>query len=294
MSSNPLIEVSAGAFAASVDCVAFHWVDTLKVRAQDRRPLLPYDRLRGRSILRGFTVSTLSLYAGFTTNFALKVPYMAFMFGANSINQLLIGTCFGDQEHGKLVNCASAVLTGLQAAVFLAPLELLRIQGQNCGKGEIIHAARYLASLSKQGGPLLMFRGFGATAARESKYCFGQFFLQVEVERLMAQWRRDQGWSDAAIGSKVASASVVGFFCGMVSHPHDVIKTRMQTHLPDSPDFGHYRTYFSTLRRIKEVDGVRGFFSGSFFRCCIRIPLGLPVVILASSHIRPQMEELVG
>jgi hypothetical protein len=203
---NPLVEISAGAFAASVDCLAFHWVDTLKVRAQDRRNLLPYDRFRGLSVLRYISASILSLYAGFTTNFALKVPYMAFMFGANSVNQLAIGTFLGDNEHARSIQCASAVLTGLQAAVFLAPLELVRIQGQNCGKGEIIRAGQYVHSLSKRGIPWLMFRGFGATAAREAKYCFGQFFLQVEVEQMIEDWRRRRGWREAAIGSKIASA----------------------------------------------------------------------------------------
>ena len=37
-----------------------------------------------------------------------------------------------------------------------------------------------------------------------------------------------------------------GAACTIVSHPDDVIKTRMQTHLRGSPHFGTYAGYWNT------------------------------------------------
>ena len=66
-------EFLLGGATGLLDCVLFHWIDTLKVRRQDNRPLLMDTAGKPLQLQRlgapRFAVAALrSLYAGFTTN----------------------------------------------------------------------------------------------------------------------------------------------------------------------------------------------------------------------------------
>eukprot|EP00617_Octactis_speculum_P005087 CAMPEP_0185792124 /NCGR_PEP_ID=MMETSP1174-20130828/158755_1 /TAXON_ID=35687 /ORGANISM="Dictyocha speculum, Strain CCMP1381" /LENGTH=167 /DNA_ID=CAMNT_0028487147 /DNA_START=442 /DNA_END=945 /DNA_ORIENTATION=+ len=113
---------------------------------------------------------------------------MAAMFGFHAINQRFLealtrkkthlegGSVIGDQApNGILSQALIAALVGVEASIILAPLELVRIQGQNRGKGELVAASRYVVSEIGVSG--LVKRGMAACMHRESKYCIGQFFL---------------------------------------------------------------------------------------------------------------------
>jgi len=82
---DPPTEFAIGAATGLLDCCAFHWIDTLKVRSQANLPLL-LDLQRGGPLPpgSGSLAALRSLYAGFTTNLSLKLPYMAFAFGLNA------------------------------------------------------------------------------------------------------------------------------------------------------------------------------------------------------------------
>ena len=149
------VEFAIGSATGLLDCVLFHWVDTLKVRRQDGRPLL-LDVRSGLSLQRGklglprfIGVCMASLYAGFTTNVSLKVPYMASMFAFNALNSQLL-SCIGGTSK-DVQDLASAALVGVEVSLMLSPLEMVRIQGQNCGKGGIVSASRAVSASAKHG-----------------------------------------------------------------------------------------------------------------------------------------------
>ena len=98
--SSVLVEFVTGAGAAVVDCCLFHSIDTLKVRKQDGRDLLPWKRLQAASLLARPAISLGSLYQGFSTNLFTKVPYMASMFGFHAFNKTLIDVICGDDNRG--------------------------------------------------------------------------------------------------------------------------------------------------------------------------------------------------
>ena len=74
-----------------------------------------------------------------------------------------------------------------------------------------------------------------------------------------------------------------------VSHPDDVIKTRMQTHLRGSPMHDCYASYTATGLHILRTEGLGALFHGAAFRCLLRVPAGLSVIIVFSSALRERI-----
>ena len=297
------VEFALGSATGLLDCILFHWIDTLKVRRQDGRPLLmnvrtglPLQRAAYRS-LPGFALGCVSsLYAGFSTNLTLKVPYMAFMFAFNALNTRLLSDLGGDQvENGQgrvAKELAAAALVGVEVSLLLSPLEMVRIQGQNCGKGGLLSASRAVTATASGGGWLGAWqawtRGMTATMHRESKYCAGQFFLCAKI----SEWVSQGG--EESLGSQVVGAVLGGVACTVVSHPDDVIKTRMQTHLKGSPMNPTYATFAGSGMHVLRTEGLGALFNGAAFRCLLRVPLGLSVIIVSGSWMRARAERVYG
>ena len=293
---DPLTEFGIGATTGLLDCCAFHWIDTLKVRRQDNRPLL-MDVRTGKALPSpvGIGAATASLYAGFSTNLSLKLPYMASMFALNSLNASLLTAL---DAAGSLSTTArefaSAALVGVEVSLMLAPLEMVRIQGQNCGKGGLLSASRAVAATARGGGVLGWWlawtRGMTATMHRETKYCIGQFFLCGKISEAIAQ-RDGDGAAEPSLVSQVAGAVLGGIACTVVSHPDDVIKTRMQTHLKGAAEYSSYPTYAASGLRVWRHEGLGALYNGAAFRCLLRVPLGLSLIIVSGEAIRAALTE---
>ena len=289
-----LTEFAIGSATGLLDCVLFHWIDTLKVRRQDGRALL-MDVRTGlplkRAALGPYLLACVgSLYAGFSTNLSLKVPYMASMFALNAFNNKLLSWFEGTSETAK--ELASAALVGVEVSVLLSPLEMLRIQGQNCGKGGLISASRAVLATIPANSGLLGFwhaatRGMTATMHREAKYTMGQFWLCAKISEMVAG-----GDSSPGLGAQIAGAVLGGMACTVVSHPDDVIKTRMQTHLQGaSPEYAKYSTFAGSGRHIWTAEGLSALYKGAAFRCLLRVPLGLSVIIVSGNWLREAAEK---
>ena len=323
--SSVLVEFVTGAGAAVVDCCLFHSIDTLKVRKQDGRPLLPWERLRAASAFTRPAISLGSLYQGFSTNLFLKVPYMATMFGFHAFNKTLLDAISGggDDDQGmtsKTREFVSAFLVGIEASLLLSPLELVRIQGQNRGKGGLLEASRY--TLSEIGARGVMTTGMHACMQREAKYCVGQFALVGAISSAIADWaaahRFDASPSPSAASASASSAPSVfssagvatvldesldlrtlvssigvGFACTIISQPDDVVKTRQQTRI-GTAFTGAYRSYLGSIAHVASTEGARALWRGAFWRCCVRVPLGLSVINYVHPRLRPFAEAACG
>lgn len=299
-------EFAIGGAAGLLDCTLFHWIDTIKVRRQDNRPLLMNLRTGGaltladaaNSVPRFLRTALASLYAGFSTNLSLKLPYMALMFAFDAANKRLLNALRPEGSGSPvLTQLVSAGLVGLEVSLLLSPLEMVRIQGQNCGKGGLLEATRaVLATAAVPSSPLsqlaTLSRGLPATSQREIKYCLGQFFLCEQIAAAVAERTGGGDGAPPTMGAQIVGAVAGGAACTIVSHPDDVIKTRMQTHLRGSPHFGTYTGYWSTGRHIAQQEGVaRGLLKGAFIRCALRVPLGLSVIMISSQAMRAAVVE---
>ena len=90
--------------------------------------------------------------------------------------------------------------------------------------------------------------------------------------------------------SQVAGAVLGGVVCTLVSHPDDVVKTRMQTHLHGSARYRAYASYAGTMATIVREEGAGALFRGAAFRCLLRVPLGLSVILVSGAWMRERAE----
>lgn len=304
-------EFIIGSATGLLDCVLFHWLDTLKVRSQDGRPLL-MDVRSGLPLRRANTALYLhavaclrSLYAGFSTNLSLKVPYMASMFAFSAFNTQLLSRLGGasDPSTETAKDLASAALVGVEVSLLLSPLEMVRIQGQNAGKGGLLSASRAVAATARGGGLSGWWsawtRGMTATMNREAKYCMGQFFLCAKISewvsaRLSGVGHEGSSAAAETVSSQVAGAVLGGMACTVISHPDDVIKTRQQTHLRGSAMFASYESFLGTGAHVARKEGIGALLRGAAFRCLLRVPLGLSVIIVSGGWMRERAERAWG
>ena len=167
------------------------------------------------------------------------------------------------------------------------------------GKGGLVSAARAVHATAS-GGVLGWWqawtRGMTATINRESKYCMGQFFLCAKIADALAARRGDESTAGAVptkagLASQVAGAVLGGLACTAISHPDDVIKTRMQTHLRGSAGYAEYTSFIASGRHIVQHEGFAALFNGAAFRCLLRVPLGLSVIIVSGNALRQRLED---
>mmetsp|Transcript_81017 Transcript_81017/g.230024 ORF Transcript_81017/g.230024 Transcript_81017/m.230024 type:complete len:327 (-) Transcript_81017:31-1011(-) len=317
---SPVVEFWTGAATALIDCCIFHSIDTLKVRSQNAQDSLPWDAFRKASMLSRPSLVLGSLYAGFSTNLFLKIPYMSMMFGMHAVNKCIFDMVGLEHANEDVREITSAVLVGVEASLILSPLELVRIQGQNNGKGGLISATRYVAT---HHSPWVLLRGMDACIHREVKYCIGQFAAIGFVESALKRWSEANHETNSlalqlhenASLRILASSMSVGFMCTVISQPDDVVKTRMQSHLPPSRAssssaakgaasgaasdsaaervYQKYRGYLASFRTVSAEEGVAALWRGWVWRCCVRVPLGLAVINMAHPHVRPHVAALL-
>jgi len=109
-------------------------------------------------------------------------------------------------------------------------------------------------------GPSELFRGFAASTLRDAPYAgiFVLFYEKIkhELNRLAPQ--------SSGVNLAVAhsfSAAAAGAVATMVTHPFDVIKTKIQVRRED-----RYHGFFMTVRTIWKQRGTSGFFDGASLR----------------------------
>jgi hypothetical protein len=134
------------------------------------------------------------------------------MFGFHSLNRWLLDEAFPQESTllspvGREV--ASALFVGVEASLLLSPLELVRIQGQNRGKGGLLSASRF--TLEAIGIKGLLSTGMHACMQREAKYCLGQFAAIGAASRALDEWaesRREKDSGSLSTQSSTSSSSL--------------------------------------------------------------------------------------
>ena len=142
-------------------------------------------------------------------------------------------------------------------------------------------------------------RGMTATMHRESKYCMGQFFLCAKISEQVSAMMTSKGDEPPrhaapppaeTLTSQIIGAVLGGVACTIISHPDDVVKTRMQTHLRGAALFGTYATFAGSAAHVLRSEGLSALFHGAAFRCLLRVPLGLSVIIVSGGWMRERAE----
>jgi hypothetical protein len=157
-----------------------------------------------------------------------------------------LGSSPGDG--GKI---AVAMAAGATSAVFACPAEYVMIQQQKSGRS----LTAELRNILTQEGPLVVYRGMGATIVRETLYAAG--YLGV-VPVLRASFEKIPSVNDVPGGPVVLSGLAAGVLATVTTHPADTIKTRMQA-CYDRPE---YARLGSSVAHIVRNEGLSSMFAG--------------------------------
>jgi solute carrier family 25 protein 38 len=111
-------------------------------------------------------------------------------------------------------------------------------------------------------GPSELMRGFVASSLRDAPYS-GLFVVIYEAVKRESTSIAPSAYATSIHGFSAASA---GAIATMVTHPFDVIKTKMQVRSEE-----RYRGFASTVSRTWQQRGAAGFFDGASLRMSRKI-----------------------
>jgi len=154
---------------------------------------------------------------------------------------------------------AAGFLSGVPTTLVTAPVErakvLLQVQGQGGSKVKYKGLADVLKLLYREGGVRSIFRGTGATLARDGPGS-AVYFAAYEVLK-KALTPAGSSPSDLNVGTIIFSGGLAGVAMWPIVLPPDVIKSRIQA----SPT-GTYSGMLDCLQKTVAKDGVRALWKG--------------------------------
>ncbi|KAG7575435.1 hypothetical protein FFLO_00254 [Filobasidium floriforme] len=148
----------------------------------------------------------------------------------------------------------SAVPTTLATGPFERIKVLLQIQGQGAGAGPTYSGPLdVVRQLYKEGGLRSIFRGTGATLARDGPGS-AAYFVAYEV---MKKRLTPAGSTDLSLPAVMAAGAFAGVAMWSIAIPPDVIKSRLQS----APN-GTYNGFADCVRKTIKADGVGALWKG--------------------------------
>jgi len=160
-------------------------------------------------------------------------------------------------------NMASGGLAGAASLFIVYPLDFARTRlAADIGKGtsrEFNGLIDCLSKVTKNGGPLALYQGFGVSVQGIIVYRGAYFGLFDTAKGYFNLGRKDEDWT--AIFFKWAIAQTVTAAAGIVSYPFDTIRRRMMMQA------GGQQLYSGTIdcfRKVYQKEGTNGFFKGAW------------------------------
>lgn len=149
----------------------------------------------------------------------------------------------------------SAVPTTLVAGPAERVKVLLQLQGQNAGGPSYNGPADVVRQLYKEGGLRSVFKGTGATLARDGPGSAAYFAAYELAKRALLPKNSDP--KDVNILTTITAGGLAGMAMWAFAIPPDVIKSRYQ----GAPE-GTYKGFLDCARKTVAADGVGALFKG--------------------------------
>ncbi|KAI0276992.1 mitochondrial carrier [Russula aff. rugulosa BPL654] len=271
----------SGALSGLTSTLLFQPFDLLKTRLQQGDASLRTNQAGVvRSVTRSIVSSSgvLGLWRGTSASLIRNVPGIALYF--TSLSQVRgimatspIFTAAQKRESGRHSsvlpvltssgNLLAGVTTRVAVGFVLNPFSVLKARYESN-----LHAYGSLTSsvLSiVRAGPSELFRGFLASSLRDAPYA-GLFLVSYEAIKHDAASILPPSSPLIYAALNSGSAAAAGTFATLVTHPFDVIKTRMQVRHEDK-----YRGLIPTFLAVWKERGMRGFFDGASLRLSRKI-----------------------
>jgi len=201
------------------------------------------------------------LYRGMGPPLVGVTPIFAISFWGYDLGKKIVFSATPNRT-SKDLNIGELAFAGffsaIPATLVAAPAErikvVLQVQGQGGGTNYTgpIHAVR---GLYKEGGLRSLFRGTGATLARDGPGS-AAYFVAYELAK-KALTPADQPTSQLNLGAIILAGGGAGIAMWSIAIPPDVIKSRIQ-----SAPQGTYSGFIDCTRKTIARDGVKALWKG--------------------------------
>jgi len=202
------------------------------------------------------------LYRGVVPPLLGVTPIFAVSFSGYNASRQLIYASTPNRTSQSLSTAEVAVagfLSGIPSSLVTAPVErakvLLQVEGQGGSEAKYKGLTDVLKRLYREGGVKSIFRGTGATLARD---CPGGavYFAVYEVVK-KALTPAGSLPSDLNVGTIILSGGLAGVAMWSLAIPPDVIKSRIQ-----AAPTGTYSGMLDCVRKTIAQDGIRALWRG--------------------------------
>jgi len=251
----------AGGFGGVAAVLVGHPFDLTKTRLQTAAPGQykgAVDVVR-QAIARD---GVAGMYRGMVPPLLGVTPIFAVSFWAYDASKQLILALTPNRSTERLSTAELATagfLSAVPTTLITAPVErakvLLQVQGQGTAGTQYKGVFDVMKHLYKEGGLRSIFRGTGATLARDGPGR-AAYFAAYEVTKKMLTPAGSSA-SELNLGAIILAGGTAGVAMWSLAIPPDVLKSRLQ-----SAPSGTYSGFFDCLRKTIAQDGVAALWKG--------------------------------
>ncbi|KAF9229124.1 hypothetical protein BS17DRAFT_689484 [Gyrodon lividus] len=251
----------AGGFGGAAAVLVGHPFDLTKTRLQTAAPGQykgAIDVVRKTLARDGIT----GMYRGMVPPLLGVTPIFAVSFWAYDTSKQLIFSLTPSRASDELSTAELATagfLSAIPATLVTAPVErakvLLQVQGQGTSGTQYKGVFDVIKHLYKEGGVRSIFRGTGATLARDGPGS-AAYFAAYEVTK-KALTPAGSPSTELNLGAIIVAGGTAGVAMWSLAIPPDVLKSRLQ-----SAPSGTYSGLFDCFRKTVAQDGVAALWRG--------------------------------
>eukprot|EP00794_Sanderia_malayensis_P012753 gene12753-14060_t len=272
-----------GAIAGSVGTACIFPLDLAKTRLQDQRTVSKVGSQQVNKLYKNvfhcmYKVARVEgirgLYKGLGVNILLVNPEKAIKLAVNDQARVMLG---GGRKFMPLhKEMLAGALAGLCQVSVTTPMEFLKIQMQVAGRNTTsstggtkqLTASEVASQLLKQKGISGVYRGLGATLARDVPFSFIYFpmFAFLNIKGFKPDGSRPHPFHS------LASGLFSGMTASLAVNPLDVIKTRLQV-LKRVEGEPTYNGIIDCAAKIYKQEGIAAFYKGAVPRMIVIAPL---------------------
>ncbi|KAI5124088.1 hypothetical protein M0805_000903 [Coniferiporia weirii] len=251
----------SGGFGGVCAVLVGHPFDLIKTRLQTAQPGLytgALDAVKKTLAKDG----VLGLYRGMVPPLLGVTPIFAVSFWGYDLGQRMVRSLTPNRPSAGLTTAeyaAAGFISAIPQTFVAAPIErakvLLQVQGQGSGEVKYKGVLDVVRVLYKEGGIRSIFRGTGATLARDGPGS-AAYFVGYEVTK-KAVTPAGASASDLNLGAVIFAGGMAGVAMWSIAIPPDVLKSRIQT----APS-GTYSGLLDCARKTIAADGVAALWKG--------------------------------
>ncbi|KAJ3882684.1 mitochondrial carrier domain-containing protein [Lentinula edodes] len=201
----------------------------------------------------------LGVYRGIVPPLLGVTPIFAVSFWAYDASKKLISALTKSDTLSTTQLAAAGFLSAVPSTAVTAPVErakvLLQVQGQGLSEQKYKGVTGVLRHMYQEGGLRSVFRGSGATLARDGPGS-AAYFAAYEVTK-KALTPAGSSPSDLNLGSIICAGGVAGVAMWSLAIPPDVLKSRIQADPKDT-----YSGILDCARKTIAQDGVAALWKG--------------------------------